>query len=245
MRRGRDQESGSDMEHSNRDLNIGIYPKAASFSFFCPQMQDYRHLFPDLETDLLREMQEKGRILRVDAGTTLLQTGQNIRSTMIVLEGLVKLFREDDEGGEFFMYHLQPGDGCALSLICDRGFRTSAVTARAVTDATLLVVPLEYTENWMRQYRTWYHFVVGTYRRRYEELLETIDHIAFRNMDERLEFYLRRHQDTLKTKVLHITNTEIAQELNSSREVISRLMKKLAEEGKVRLLKNGIEILKM
>lgn len=208
-------------------------------------MQDYRHLFPDLEDGLLRDMQEKGRILRVDAGTTLLQTGQNIRSTMIVLEGLVKLYREDDEGSEFFMYHLQPGEGCALSLICDRTFRTSAVTAKAVTDATLLVVPLDETEHWMRQYRTWHYFVVGTYRRRYEELLETIDHIAFRNMDERLEFYLRRHADTLKTRVLHITNTEIAQELNSSREVISRLMKKLSEEGKVRLLKNGIEILKL
>ena len=143
------------------------------------------------------------------------------------------------------MYHLHPGDTCALSLVCDRTFRASAVTARAVSNATLLVVPIEQTEHWMRQYRTWYHFVVGTYRKRYEELLETIDHIAFRNMDERLEFYLRRHRDSLKTNVLNITNTEIAQELNSSREVISRLMKKLSEAGKVRLLKSGIEILKL
>lgn len=208
-------------------------------------MDKYRHLFPDLETGLQQELQEKGRILQVRPGETLLQTGQHIRNTMIVLEGLVKLYREDDEGNEFFMYHLHPGDGCALSLICDRTFRASSVTAKAVTDATLLVVPLEHTENWMRQYRTWYHFVVGTYRKRYEELLETIDHIAFRNMDERLEFYLRRHRDSLKTNVLKITNTEIAQELNSSREVISRLMKKLSEDGKVRLLKNGIEILKL
>lgn len=208
-------------------------------------MDKYRHLFPDLETGLQQELQEKGRILQVRPGETLLQTGQHIRNTMIVLEGIIKLYREDDEGNEFFMYHLHPGDGCALSLICDRTFRASAVTAKAVTDATLLVVPLEHTENWMRQYRTWYHFVVGTYRKRYEELLETIDHIAFRNMDERLEFYLRRHRDSLKTNVLKITNTEIAQELNSSREVISRLMKKLSEDGKVRLLKNGIEILKL
>ena len=208
-------------------------------------MEKYRHLFPDLEEGLQRELQEHGRILEVKAGQTLLQSGQNIRNTMIVLEGLVKLFREDNEGGEFFMYHLHPGDGCALSLICDRTFRTSSVTAKTVTDSVLLVVPLEHTENWMRQYRTWYHFVVGTYRRRYEELLETIDHIAFQNMDERLEFYLRRHRNALQTNVLEMTNTQIAQELNSSREVISRLMKKLAEDGKVRLLKNGIELLKL
>ena len=208
-------------------------------------MDNYRHLFVDLEEGLQRELKEKGQVLPVKAGQALLQTGQNIRNTMLVLDGLVKLYRENDEGSEFFMYHLRPGDGCALSLICDRTFRASAVTAKAVTDSVLLVVPLEHTENWMRQYRTWYHFVVGTYRRRYEELLETIDHIAFRNMDERLEFYLRRHRNTLGTDVLKITNTEIAQELNSSREVISRLMKKLAEDGKVRLLKNAIEILKL
>ena len=206
-------------------------------------MDKYRRLFPDLEEGLQRELEEKGRLLSVKAGQVLIQSGQNIRSTMIVLEGLVKLYRENEEGGEFFMYHLHPGDGCALSLICDRTFRTSAVTAKAVTDAVLLVVPLDETENWMRQYRTWYHFVVGTYRRRYEELLETIDHIAFQNMDERLEFYLRRHSKALKTNILEITNTQIAQELNSSREVISRLMKKLAEDGKVRLLKTGIDIL--
>ncbi len=208
-------------------------------------MDNYRHLFPDLEEPLRQEMQEKGRVLQVPAGTVLLQTGQNIRNTIIVLEGLVKLYREDDQGDEFFMYHLEAGDSCALSLICDRTHRTSAVTAKAVTDASLLVVPLEHTENWIRHYRTWYHFVVSTYRKRYEELLETIDSIAFRNLDERLEFYLRRHRDTLKTNVLQITNTEIAQELNSSREVISRLMKKLSEDGKVRLLKNGIEILRL
>lgn len=208
-------------------------------------IEPYRHLFRDLEDGLLRELQESGRILEVKAGKTLLQSGQHIRNTIMVLEGLVKLFRENEEGNEFFMYHLQAGEGCALSMICDRTFRTSAVTAKAVTDAVLLVVPLEETENWMRQYRTWYHFVVGTYRKRYEELLETIDHIAFQHMDERLEFYLRRHQQALGTPVLEITNTQIAQELNSSREVISRLMKKLSEDGKVRLLKNGVEILKL
>ena len=208
-------------------------------------MDIYRHLFPDFEDSLLRELGAKGQLTQIPSGTVVIQSGQFIRSTMLVLDGLVKLYRENDEGKEFFMYHLHPGDGCALSLICDRTFRASSVTARAVTDTVLLVIPIDETENWMRQYRTWYHFVVGTYRKRYEELLETIDHIAFQHMDERLEFYLRRHRDSLHTNVLKISNTEIAQELNSSREVISRLMKKLAEDGKVRLLKNGIEILKL
>ncbi|MCB0525118.1 MAG: Crp/Fnr family transcriptional regulator [Saprospiraceae bacterium] len=206
-------------------------------------MEEYRHLFSELESGLLDEMTSKGRIVHVNAGDVLLQSGQNIRNTMIMLDGLVKLYRESDEGNEFFMYHLNPGDGCALSLICDRTFRQSSVTAKAVVDSVLLVIPLDETESWIRNYRTWHQFVVGTYRNRYNELLETIDHIAFQNMDERLEFYLKRHRNTMNTNILKITNTEIAQELNSSREVISRLMKKLSEKGKIRLLKSGIEIL--
>ncbi len=206
-------------------------------------MENLRQLFPDLEEALRQELQEKGRLMPVLAGTDLLQTGQNIRNTMLVLDGLVKLYREDEEGNEFFVYYLEPGDGCALSMICDRSQHTSSITARALSDATLLVIPLEHTENWMREYRSWYQFVMTTYRKRFEELLETIDSIAFKNLDERLEFYLRRHCATLGTHILQLNNTEIAHELNSSREVISRLMKKLAEKGKIRLLKNGIEIL--
>jgi CRP/FNR family transcriptional regulator, anaerobic regulatory protein len=208
-------------------------------------MEKYRHLFKDIESGLWRELQEKGRIMEIKAGETLLQSGQHIRNTMIVLDGLVKLFRENDDGAEFFMYHLHPGDGCALSLICDRSFSSSATTNKTVSVTALAVMALEHTEQWTRQYRSWYQFVVGTYRKRYEELLETIDHIAFQNLDERLEFYLLRHQKSLGTHILDFTNTQIAQELNSSREVVSRLMKKLAEKGKIRLLKSGIEIIKL
>ena len=208
-------------------------------------LQQYRPLFQDLETGLFAEMEAKGQLITAEADAILLSAGQNIRSTMILLEGLVKLYRVDEEGSEFFMYHLHPGDACALSMICDRSFRASAVTAKSATEVKILVVPIDETENWMRLYRTWYHFVVGTYRKRYEELLQTIDHIAFRNLDERLEFYLRRHRDSMQSPILKLTNTEIAQDLNSSREVVSRLMKKLSEQGKVRLLKTGIEILKL
>ncbi|MCB0533949.1 MAG: Crp/Fnr family transcriptional regulator [Lewinellaceae bacterium] len=206
-------------------------------------MNKLHQLFPQLEEALRQELQDKGSLMPVASGTTLLQTGQNIRNTMLVLEGVIKLYRQDDEGNEFFVYYLEPGDGCALSMVCDRSHQTSVITAKAVSDALLLVVPLEYTEIWMREYRTWYNFVINTYRKRFEELLETVDSIAFKNLDERLEFYLRRHCKTLGTNTLNLTHTEIAQELNSSREVISRLMKKLSEKGKIRLLKHGIEVL--
>ncbi len=208
-------------------------------------MVDLHRYFPELESELIEELKSKGQVMTFEPDTVLLQAGQNIRNTMLVLDGVIKMYRVSDDGGEFFMYHLGQGDACALSMICDRTFRSSTVTAKTATKVTMIAVPIDVTESWMRQYRTWYHFVVDTYRNRFEELMNTIDHIAFQNMDERLEFYLRRHRDSLNTNVLQFTNTQIAQDLNSSREVISRLMKKLSERGKIRLLKNGIEILKL
>jgi CRP/FNR family transcriptional regulator, anaerobic regulatory protein len=208
-------------------------------------LEPYRHLLSDLEAELVTEMHAKGTILQHEPDTVLLRTGQPIRHTMVVLDGLIKMYRTGDDGGEFFIYHLHPGDACAISMICDRSFKSSTVLARTVLPTTLLAIPIDVTEDWMRRYRSWYHFVVNTYRQRFEELMHTIDHVAFQHMDERLEHYLREHRNSLKTNTLALSNTQIAQDLNSSREVISRLMKKLSEQGKVRLTKQGIEIVKL
>ena len=115
--------------------------------------------------------------------------------------------------------------------------------ARAVSESTVLSIPLHYVDEWMGKYKSWAQFAVSTYRQRFDELLQTIDHIAFRNMDERLLFYLKRHQEKLKTNIVTTSFTEIAQDLNSSREVISRLMRKLADKGMVYLHRSHIEIL--
>jgi CRP/FNR family transcriptional regulator len=208
-------------------------------------MQEMIHqLFPAFEPDLLREINEHAFIKEIKAGATLMKTGQYFRHTMLVINGLVKVYREDDEGDEYFMYYLQPGQACALSMICATRQQSSELMGKAITDTTILTVPLEYMDKWMSKYKTWYYFVLESYRSRFEELLQTIDHIAFRNMDERILYYLKREQKTTGSNILTINNTEIAQELNSSREVISRLMKKLADNGNIRLLKNQqIEIL--
>lgn len=199
--------------------------------------------FPAFEKELINKMLEIGEIKTFKEGETIMRTGQYIRSTMLILDGLIKIYREDDEGNEFFMYYLDAGKACALSMICAVKQETSEIMAKAVSETTVLAIPLTYMDQWMTQYKSWYYFVLGTYRERFEELLQTIDHIAFRNMDERLLFYLRRHKDKLKSNIIPISFTEIAQELNSSREVISRLMKKLADKGFVKLHRSHIEII--
>ncbi|MDO6430355.1 Crp/Fnr family transcriptional regulator [Flavitalea sp. BT771] len=207
------------------------------------EIEKIKALFPSFDRDLVRSMSEHADLREFKAGEPLMKTGQNIRSTMLITKGLVKIFREDDEGNEFFMYYLQPGQACALSMICATKQETSQIMARAVTDTESIMVPLEYMDKWMTQYKSWYHFVLESYRARFEELLLTVDHIAFRNMDERLLFYLKKQQETLKSNRLYLSNTEIASDLNSSREVVSRLMKKLADRQLIRLDRNYIEIL--
>ena len=198
--------------------------------------------FPTFEKELIEELEQFGVLRKLKQGEVIIQSGQNIRSAMLVVDGLIKVFRQNDEGEEFFMYYLDQGKACALSLVCAMRRETSQIMAMAMSEATLLVISLEKVDQWMIKYRSWAEFALRSYRERFEELLETIDHIAFRNMDARLVHYLKQYQEKLATNRLSVSFTTIAQELNSSREVISRLMKKLSEKGLVKLHQSYVEL---
>ncbi|RYZ48364.1 MAG: Crp/Fnr family transcriptional regulator [Sphingobacteriales bacterium] len=197
-------------------------------------------LFPGLESPLYSEMESAGQLRQIPAGETVLRKGQFIRSAILLLEGTIKLYQEDEDGGEFFMYYIQPGEACAVSMVCTYRQETSQVLATAVTDTTVLLIPLSYMDKWMTEYKSWQFFVIQSYRLRYQELLNTVSEIAFRNMDERLEFYIHK-QVAQFGKTIKLTHQEIATDLNSSREVISRLMKKMENNGWVILHRNSFE----
>lgn len=207
------------------------------------EQQQLHELLPKLEEGLYEEMMNYGEIKEIPAGSTILRTGQTIRSMFIVLEGIVKVYQEGEEGDEFFIYHIQPGQGCAVSMVCTFGQEKSQVTVRALTDVSLLSIPLQYMDKWLAKYKSWHYFVISTYRSRYEELLKTVNEIAFKKMDERLEFYLKNQAKQLGRHV-KLTHQEIARDLNSSREVISRLMKKMEKNGWVIKHRNSFEWIK-
>jgi CRP/FNR family transcriptional regulator, anaerobic regulatory protein len=214
-----------------------------SESYLCFMTEkELSRYFPSLEPSLITELLETAAVREVPEGEVLMRTGQNIRTALLVLEGLVKIYREDDDGNEFFMYYLDSGKACAVSLVCALGKEQSGLMAKAVTKATVLAIPLDRVDAWMGKYKSWAQFAVSSYRERFDELLQTIDGIAFHSMDERLAFYLQRYQEKFGTNQVPVPFTEIAQDLNSSREVISRLMKKLSERGAVRLFKSYVEI---
>lgn len=199
-------------------------------------------LLPRFEPELIALLEKEGVQKRFKAGEIIMRTGQYIKSTALILDGQVKIYRENPEGGEFFMYYLGRGQACAVSLICAIQSQISEIMARAEEDTEVLLIPVQLMDNLMNQYKSWYQFVIQTYRQRFDELLAVIDHVAFRNMDERLEFYLKRYADQNHTKTIPLSHQEIADDLNSSREVISRLLKKMEQQQLLVLHRNMIEL---
>lgn len=205
-------------------------------------MINYKEIFPTFNKELLDDIEKYADIKYVPEGEVILSTGQYIKSSMIVLNGKIKIYRDDIDGGEFFMYYINPGQACAISMVCAMQSEKSQVKAIAVEDSELLIIPLKMMEKWMSEYKSWSEFVVGTYRNRFEELLVLIDQIAFRSMDERLEFYLKRQYKDSGSLIINISHQKIASDLNSTREVISRLLKKMEQRGLLKLSRNNIEL---
>jgi CRP/FNR family transcriptional regulator len=208
--------------------------------------KEFRSLFPSFESGLLESLENKAELKIFEPGEKIVKTGQYFRSILLIVEGLIKVYREDEEGNEYFMYYLEPGQACVLSMINTGRPEKSGVMGKVVNNTTVVAVPPEYMDQWTHDYKTWYRFVMESYRKKFEKLLATFDQTAFRSMDSKLLHYLRREQEINTSNIISINKTEIARELNSSREVISRLMTKLAERGMIKVLKKQlIEVIKL
>lgn len=205
---------------------------------------EFLKYFPRFDEALIEKLLKVGEEREYPEHTILQKTGSYFKSTMLLLEGTIDVYREDEDGKQFLMYTLKSGEACALSMLCAAKNEKSEVTAICVTDVKLLVLPIFYVTDLFREFPNWYMFVIETYRKRFEDLLVLIDNVAFKSMDERLEFYLKRKMESTNNDVLSITHQQIADDLNSSREVVSRLLKKLEYDRKVDLGRNLIRIRK-
>ena len=208
-------------------------------------MVDLKKIFPQFDADLIKHLEKVGQEVEFDEGEMLIRPGQYFKQSLLLVDGRVKVYRQGENGEEFFLYYLEPGNACALSIICATRNETSEIKGVSVTPVKAFAIPLQHMDSLMKDYRQWYYFVLETYRTRFEELLQVIDQIAFHSMDEKLEFYLKRQFDTLKSKTISITHQQIADDLNSSREVISRLLKKLESNKKIAISRNEITLLSL
>jgi CRP/FNR family transcriptional regulator len=200
---------------------------------------NYGHLFED---ELLNEIKQVGTFKEVPEGFKMIDIGNYVKAIPLLISGAIKILRQDNDGDELLLYFLEKGDTCAITLSCCLGQTKSEVRAIAETKATLIMVPIQKMEEWSGKYKSWRSFVFESYHHRLNEMLETIDSIAFLKMDERLIKYLKEKARISQDKTIHNTHQEIAYELHTSRVVISRLLKKLENLGKVKLHRNHIVI---
>ncbi|GAA4272877.1 Crp/Fnr family transcriptional regulator [Aquimarina gracilis] len=195
------------------------------------------------ETDLIEEINQVGVFKEVPEGFELIRPGSYIKSMPLIISGAIKILRQDEDGDELLLYFLETGDTCAMTLSCCLGHHKSEIKAIAETDAKLVMVPVEKMEEWTTKYKSWRNFVFDSYHKRLIEAIETIDSIAFLKMDERLLKYLKDKSKVNSDHVIHNTHQEIAYDLHTSRVVVSRLLKKLENDGKVKLNRNNIEVI--
>ena len=194
------------------------------------------------DPQLRQEIELHAQTMHCEEGKVLMQPGIQIRFVPLVTKGCIRVLRQNDDGAETFLYHIMPGETCALSLSCCTAHRASGVKTVCEQDTELLAIPIRFVEEWYR-FTEWREFVASTYQKRFDRLLEVIDDIAFRNLDERLWSYLVARSEAQGSKILRITHEDIAQEMGIQREAVTRLMRKLKEIGRIETSRNEIHIL--
>ena len=202
--------------------------------------QAYSYIF---EEALLNEIAKVAVYKEFKADDYLIEIGDYIKTMPLLLTGAIKILREDENGDELLLYFLERGDTCAMTLTCCMGQSKSRIRAIAETDGAMLMIPVEKMEEWLTKYKTWRNFVFDSYNVRLNEMLEAIDTLAFMNLDERLYKYLTDKAKVIGDTEIKNTHQEIAYEMHTSRVVISRLLKALELQGKIKLHRNKIEIL--
>lgn len=202
--------------------------------------QAYHFIF---EEELLEEISTVSIYKEFKANDYLIEIGDVIQTMPLLLDGAIKILREDENGDELLLYFLERGDTCAMTLTCCLGNSKSKIRANAETDGSLLMIPVSKMEEWLTKYKSWRNFVFESYNVRLNEMLEAIDTLAFMNLEERLYKYLTDKVKVLGTTSLNTTHLEISTELHTSRVVISRLLKALEIQGKIKINRNKIEVL--
>lgn len=201
----------------------------------------FREIF---EPGLIRELNSKSKFISAKAGDVILDIGETVRQIPIIIKGSVKVSRIDDDGRELLLYYVNPKESCAMTFTCCMQQYPSEIKAVAEDDVEILAVPTVVMDQWLVKYPSWKSFVMKTIQNRFNELLRTIDQIAFQKLDERLIIYLKEKSKATNSTLINLSHQQIADELATSRVVISRLLKNLENQKKLLLYRNQIKLLK-
>lgn len=198
-----------------------------------------KEYFPEIEEEnLIQVIADNSKITSLKENEIVMDYGSRIQFIPLLFEGKIKIYKENEEGQELFLYYIHPGQGCAVSFSCFD--KLSTVRAQAVEPSKIIAVPMHLMEKLMQNYPSWDRFVLRVYNQRFDDLLDTLNELAFHKLDDRLLDYLEKQSFAMDVKELNLTHAQIALEMNTSREVISRLLKKMEKKGQVELSRNKI-----
>ncbi len=195
------------------------------------------------EQELLDEIVEVGTYKKIRENELLLDIGDNFNRIPLMLTGAIKISREVNNGDEIVLYFLERGDTCTISFGSGLTSTKSKIRGIAEKESEVIFIPVHKLEEWMIKYKSWRSFVIDSYNIRLNEMLEAIDTLAFMKMDQRLYKYLTDKVKIMRDTTLNTTHQEIAIDLNTSRVVVSRLLKQLENQGKIKLFRNKIEVI--
>lgn len=198
-------------------------------------------IFGDTEQNLLIFIQQNGKLKTFSKGDSIIEAGSTISFVPIIVSGSLRIMLVNDIGDEYFLYHIYEGETCSVSLACCLAHSMSDIKAVAEEDTTILMIPLEFIDT-LESFTSWKRFVASNQSHRFSELLETIELIAFSKLDDQLWSYLLKRAQAQGVSSLSITHQEIANELHSPREVISRLLHQLQKKGMISLSRNQITV---
>lgn len=202
----------------------------------------YTFFQEEFEKELVEELEKLSQLKTVEEGQTLVDIGQQVSFIPLIVSGSIKVSRVDDNGNELLLYYIQANESCAMSFTCCMQQFPSEIRAVAEEQTDFIAIPNEVMDSWMMKYPTWKSFAMKTIKIRFNEMLRTIDQIAFQKLDERLANYLRMKAKATQSSLINHSHEQIAQELATSRVVISRLLKKLENDGQVLLYRNQIKL---
>lgn len=195
------------------------------------------------QTLLKDEVDAYGQLKKFPAGSVILQEDSYIKSIPLVLNGSLKVMRTDNDGHEILLYYIVPGESCIMSFLGGIHNETSKIKAVVEEDAEILFIPVEKASEWVKKFPEWADFIFKLYHKRFEELLTAVNAIAFQKLDMRLLQLLKQKAELYQTNELKITHQQLADELGTAREAVSRVMKQMENEGLVTLSRNKVTLL--
>ena len=191
---------------------------------------------------LVAKLYEHSSKKHYEAGEAILSENAYIRAIPLVVKGTLRVIRTDEDGREILLYYIKPGESCIMSFLGGLHNETSKVRAEVEEDAEILFLPMDKVSLFIKEYPEWLDYIFKMYHKRFEELLEMVNEIAFKKVDERLLSLLKKKAELTKSTTLHVTHEQLANELGTARVVVSRLLKQLEEIGDVKLGRNKISL---